>query len=129
MAEEEIIEEAAAYTPADQWPKDDGGQDLTLPSGAKVRVASPPVLWMAMTGRVPAFLKAIVAHHKADSKDFTPEENDKMLDWLICESVISDPKVTLTKKADCLHISKMSVRDKEVIALTLRLQTYAGALG
>lgn len=128
MADEETIE-AVEYTPADQWPTDDGGQDLTLPSGAHVRVATPPVMLMAMSGDLPAHLLAIGRHHKADKKGWTAAENLQALEWLIVESFVF-PKATLAKKAPkgVISISHMSDRDKEAVAMTLRLQNYAGML-
>jgi hypothetical protein len=50
-----------------------------------------------------------------------------VLDWLICESFV-EPKVSLGRKAGCMPIAKLSKRDKEVVALTLGLQGYAGTL-
>ena len=122
--EEEVVQE---YTTAEQWPTDDGGEDLVLPSGAKVRVAAPPVLWMSMSGQIPAWLQAIAKRHQADKKSYSSAETKQMLDWLIAESFISE-RVSVTRKPGYMHISKISDRDKEFIAMHLRLQTYASAL-
>src|ERR1039457_3650955 len=80
----EVVEEPQ-FTAADDWPDEDGAQVLTLPSGAVVRVSPPPVVWLALTGRVPANLVAIQKHHIADGKSWTPAELDEALDWLIAE--------------------------------------------
>jgi len=118
-----------AYTPADEWQTDDGGQDLVLPSGNTVRIAPPPVLWLGMTGKIPAHLVAIGKHHIADGKPWTPEENEQVLDYLIAESFV-EPKATIYTKAPkgVLSIARMSDRDKQAVALTLRLQGVAAAM-
>jgi hypothetical protein len=124
---EELAGEATTYTKAEDWPTDDGAQDLVLPSGANVRVMAPPVMWMAMTGKIPAFIVAMGKHHQATEEEWTLQENEKILDWLVSESFI-EPKVSLTKKAGFLHIARLSNRDKEAVAMTLRLRTYAEAV-
>jgi hypothetical protein len=119
--------EETTYTSAEEWPTDDGAEDLTLPSGAKVRVAPPPVFWLGVTGRIPAHLQAIAKKHQADGKDWAPAENQQVVEWLISESFI-EPKVSLGKKPGCLLIAKLSDRDKEAVVMELRLPAYVGAL-
>ena len=125
--EADTAAEDAAYTSADEWPADDGGEDLVLPSGAKVRVAPPPVLWLGMTGQIPAHLVAIARHHEADGKDWTPAENMQAIEWLVAVAFV-EPKVSIARKAGYLPISKLSDRDKEAVAMKLRIQNYAAAL-
>ena len=120
--------EETTYTSADEWPTDDdGGQDMTLPSGAKVRIAAPPVMWLAATGKIPANLVAIGKRHEADKKDWTPAEQQTAVEWLVAESFI-EPKVSATKKPGYLSLDRISDRDKEAVAMRLRLQDYANAM-
>ena len=120
--------EETTYTSAEEWPvDDDGGQDMTLPSGAKVRVAAPPVLWLAATGKIPANLMAIGKKHQADKKDWTPDEQQTALEWLVASSFV-EPKVSATKKPGHLSLDRISDRDKEAVAMRLRLQDYANAM-
>ena len=123
----EVVEEPQ-FTAADDWPDEDGAQVLTLPSGAVVRVSPPPVVWLALTGRVPANLVAIQKHHIADGKSWTPAELDEALDWLIAES-FEEPKVSVPRKKGYRHIASISRRDKEVVVVALKLQQYIGVLG
>ena len=125
MSDEKLAE--VPYTSAEDWPTDDGGQDLVLPSGAKVRVAIPPIFWLAMTGRIPPHIMAIAKHHQADKSEWSTEESATALYWLICLSFV-DPKLSLTRKAGCLHIAKLSDADKGTVAATLKLQTYAASI-
>ena len=122
------VEVEESFTSAEDWPTDDETQSLTLPSGAHVKVGPPAVAWLALTGRVPAHLVAIQKHHIADGKTWSPDELDKALDWLICESCIS-PKVTLGRKAGCRAIATISARDKETVVLALKLHQFIGVLG
>jgi hypothetical protein len=126
---DESAGEETTYTKAEDWPSDDGGEDMTLPSGAKVRVAPPPVMLMTMRGKLPAHLMAIGNKHQADGKPWTPAENLQALDWLIAESFVF-PKATIFKKPtkDVLSVARMSDRDKEYVAMHLRLQNYAEML-
>lgn len=128
MADEEMAE-GQDYTPADEWPTDDGGEDMALPSGAKVRVAAPPVMLLGMTGELPAHLLAIGKKHQADKKPWTAAETRASLEWLIAESFVK-PKASIAKNPPkgVLSIARMSDRDKEYVAMHLHLQTYAGAL-
>ena len=120
--------EETTYTSAEEWPTDDdGGQDMTLPSGAKVRIAAPPVMWLAATGKIPANLVAIGKRHEADKKDWTPAEQQTAVEWLVAESFI-EPKVSATKKPGYLSLDRISDRDKEAVAMRLRLQDYANAM-
>ena len=124
MAEEEPRE----YTSIEDWPaQDDGGLDLDLPSGAHVRLAPPPIVWLGVTGRLPARLLAIVKARTAKSQDLSDDEMRELLEWLIAASFVH-PKVSTTKKPDCLHISRLTDRDKEAVAMALELQDYAKAL-
>jgi hypothetical protein len=64
----------------------------------------------------------------ADGKTWSPEELDKALDWLICESFIS-LKVTLGRRQGCRAIATISARDKETVVLALKLHQFIGVLG
>ena len=90
--------EEPTYTSAEEWPTDDdGGQDMTLPSGAKVRIAAPPVMWLAATGKIPANLVAIGKRHEADKKDWTPAETDRFArsEVVTWGQVIRDNNITM----------------------------------
>jgi hypothetical protein len=130
MADEEIIEGTAAYTPADQWDAagSDGGRDLVLPSGRKVRVAEPPVILYAMTGRIPAHIRAAAKHHAADGGEWTAKESQAAIDWLVASSFV-EPKVSVSAKDGHVPIAKLSDADKQAVMIALNLVTLVGALG
>jgi hypothetical protein len=128
MAEEEIMEETApVYTPVDQWPSGSGEETHTLPSGAVVKLAQPPVILYAMTGRIPAHIRAIAKHHAADGGEWTPEESQVAIDWLVACSFV-EPKVSVTAKEGCLPIAKLSDQDKQAVMVALNLVMMVGAI-
>ncbi len=128
VAELDDVETDEGYTSADEWQaRGDGGSDLTLPSGAKVRVCQPKVALLQMTGRVPAYLLAIIRKHAADNKPWTVKESTWLVDWLITQSVTS-VTITMTRKPGAVFIGDVSDADKNALIATLGLQVLAGML-
>ena len=125
MSEDEV---EVGYTAAEDWPdEDDDGEDMVLPSGAKVRVAPPPIVWLGMTGQLPAHIMAIAKHHNADKQDWSDTETRQAVEWLIAASFVS-PRVSLGRKAGCLPLARISDRDKEAVVMKLRIADYTAAL-
>jgi hypothetical protein len=109
-------------TPADQW-EEDVDKVITLPSGNVAKLREPAFQMHVLLNTFPPHLRAITEKHIADKKEWGQAENQQLLDWLICESFV-EPRVSLAKKTGCLHISRISDRDKGAVVFALNLQRY-----
>jgi hypothetical protein len=123
--------ERRAYTDPAEWPAEtDGGRDMELPSGAFVRVAQPPIVYLGMSGKIPARFTAMAKHHEAAgdaATDWEPAEVQEIVDWLICEAFVR-PKCSTSPQPGELDYAQLSDRDKNAVLMACNLVMLAEAL-
>jgi hypothetical protein len=107
-------------TSAGDWRDAEQPLVIALPSGNVAKMRQPPVLYLSLTGRIPAPIIAALKAHQADKEEFTLAEKDLLLDWLICEASV-EPPISLHKTAGAVPIGKLSPADKNAIIAGLGL--------
>lgn len=118
----EETEGATQLTTAAEYPvaKD---IELTLPSGARVKLHEPNKYVMLRTGQFPKDVEAAIrnAAEQGIRPDFDIQQ--KTVEILLCAAFV-EPKVTMTPKKGCLHVKDLRDRDREFVALVLQLTVF-----
>jgi hypothetical protein len=97
--------------------------ELTLPSGARVKLHEPNKYVMLRTGQFPKDVAAAIRN--AAEQGIRPEFDiqQKCLETLLCAAFI-EPKVAMTPKKGHLCVKDLRDRDREFVAAALQLTVF-----
>ena len=122
MPDDDKAAEEFVPTKAEDYPTDKV-QELTLPSGAKVRVKRPSKYVMLRTGSFPKDVEQAI--RAAANSDADPDFDTRLaaMDYVLCAAFI-EPKMHITPKKGHVCVRDLPDPDREYLVYFLGLSVF-----